>query len=190
MTFTKAYAFLSYIQKDILEKIKGKLCKIDFLGICDDEEVEYFIHGRRIKIHESYNPKNNWVNDIALIELAESVPHLAGDKAPHIQAIKLNDGSFDDFPNKYDVCYFQGWGCTESGGSVNKNALQVRIPIYPNEKCQNLWRIDTKIQLCAGMESATTTMGICPVSQTFVQLVTILISLCFNLGRQWWSSCL
>ncbi|CAD5114303.1 DgyrCDS3445 [Dimorphilus gyrociliatus] len=148
--------------KDIFEKIKGKLCKIDFLGLCDEDDVEYFIHGQRIKIHEFYNPDKNWENDIALIKLAESVPHLAGDKAPHIQAVKLNDGYIRNFPDENDTCFFQGWGCTKSGGSVNKNALQVQIPIYPNDKCSRTWGIDSSIHLCAGMKSATSTMGICP----------------------------
>ncbi|CAD5125896.1 DgyrCDS14081 [Dimorphilus gyrociliatus] len=146
-------------EKSFMERLKGKFCKYaKSLGICNYEDVEYYLHVKRVIVHEGYQFKNvKREHNVALLYLEDNVPAFPDDSAPHISRVHLHNednillNSDEQFPSSNDKCKFGGWGRINEEGKPPINAHQVDMPIISEEICN--MNVDHEIQICAGSES-------------------------------------
>ncbi|XP_076239133.1 venom serine protease Bi-VSP [Calliopsis andreniformis] len=101
-------------------------------------------------IHPGYR-ENAYVNDIAVLRLAEEVPF-----SEHLYPICLPvDDSLRtrDFYRTYP--FIAGWGAIETKGPASENLLETQLPVVSNQACKDAYSnfpvavIDNRV-LCAG----------------------------------------
>ena len=114
--------------------------RVGVLDLLDESEGE-FIESANIQIHPGYDPVTS-VNDIALIELRESVD------LP-VLALPL-PGS--DVPLVNELATVAGWGTTTEGGTISTDLLEVQLPIVAHAACLPLYpgQLRSDANVCAG----------------------------------------
>lgn len=104
----------------------------------------YFIK----KKHPGFD-ENTLVNDIAILKLTENV-----ELNRNIQIACLPDPKLLNYPTFVDVdAWVVGWGTLSYHGSLPDSLNNVKIRLYDNEKCSNVfaqYAISYDSQLCAG----------------------------------------
>lgn len=146
-------------KKSFLERVKGKACKyLDLFGVCDYDDIEYYLHVKNVIVHENYRFKDLGRNhNIALLYLEDDVPAFPGDDAPHIHRVQLyNDNGVvlntdNNFPSSNAKCTFGGWGRITEEGEPPVVAHQVDMPIIEEEACDR--SIDFNYQMCGGTKA-------------------------------------
>ncbi|XP_022083408.1 enteropeptidase-like [Acanthaster planci] len=96
--------------------------------------------------HPFYDPVN-LDNDIALVKL-ESPVKFSGAIRPACLNTEQNETLV------FDTCYIAGWGHTSAGGAVSYDLQEARLPLVPQDICQdqsNSPHLVSKNQLCAGV---------------------------------------
>ena len=113
----------------------------------------------KISKHPSYNPDTVY-NDAAILYVEEDFELDA-----HIDTICLPVAPYDRSEYLPDSCYATGWGMDRHEGSYQTFLKQVKLPIIPNDVCQQRFRRLTDLGpqfnlhesfLCAGGGKADT----------------------------------
>ncbi|XP_065354167.1 CUB and peptidase domain-containing protein 2-like [Calliphora vicina] len=104
----------------------------------------------RIIMHEGYAPAKSYANDIALLELKQSLVYNYKTIAP----VTLPD-SFFEVPQTKEGApgVLAGWGLNATGGYIQKNLQEVNLKIYSDEECKSRHKGDTTAdQICGGVD--------------------------------------
>lgn len=99
---------------------------------------------------------NDFHDDIALLKLSHPVPT---EIISTIQPVPLAPKSAVLFPEAGSMCMMKGWGCTEGGGSVTKQARELSLPIMSNSECSHYFGVVSEEKICAGFTNHA--KGIC-----------------------------
>ncbi|XP_034478126.1 trypsin-1 [Drosophila innubila] len=98
-----------------------------------------------IHVHPEYDPKNKHFNDIALLQLTESVSFNDA-----VQPVHLPDPLQQTLSNSSAV--LAGWGLNATGGSVQKQLMKVELQVFSDSECSDRHQVQLhSSQICAGV---------------------------------------
>ncbi|XP_034672099.1 trypsin-1 [Drosophila subobscura] len=98
-----------------------------------------------IHVHPGYEPQDKYVNDIALLQLKDSV--VLGTR---VQPVRLPDPEQPTLANSSAV--LAGWGLNATGGVVQQQLQKVQLQVFSDADCSE--RHQTQLhasQICAGV---------------------------------------
>lgn len=112
------------------------------------DQPDQNIRTRSVVRHESYDSPVNFNNDIALLELSETIQF-----SKSVQAICIHDENLGlPIPGQAEPPIVTGWGTTSEGGNL-ANALQmVEVPLVTKNNCRQAYGSSqvTDEMICAG----------------------------------------
>ncbi|GAB1865440.1 Mite allergen Der f 3 [Camponotus japonicus] len=85
-----------------------------------------------IRVHESYNPSNSWINDVALLKVKN--PFVI---STTLQKIPLPPQDY--VVNANDVAVVSGWGRLWQGGPTTNKLQRVNIVIADQKYCSDIY---------------------------------------------------
>ncbi|XP_017062895.1 trypsin-1 [Drosophila eugracilis] len=103
------------------------------------------VHIAAIFVHPGYEPENKYINDIALLQLAQPVT-----LSKFVQPVRLPEPGQVTPGNSSSV--LAGWGLNATGGVVQQQLQKVRLQVFSDEECSE--RHQTQLhdsQICAGL---------------------------------------
>ncbi|KAM8719805.1 hypothetical protein ACLKA7_005947 [Drosophila subpalustris] len=99
-----------------------------------------------IHMHPGYDSKDKHINDIALLQLTESVSFNA-----EVQPVHLPDPQLQDtLANSSAV--LAGWGLNATGGVVQQRLMKVELQVFSDAECSDRHQMQLhSSQICAGV---------------------------------------
>lgn len=119
-------------------------------GILEWQQMEY--HPQQIIVHPQYLNRGTYANDIALVQLKETIPLSLSDRVGLID-LSVSSDSVDP-----ETCSVYGWGCAAVGSAVQSTIQKGNLPLVSDERCQSIWHVNMEKRVCAGGSS---TMSAC-----------------------------
>ncbi|KAJ3660402.1 hypothetical protein Zmor_004852 [Zophobas morio] len=99
--------------------------------IISGEDAPNVIKAAKLTPHENYVAGNGYVNDVAVIELEDSLP-----LGPYVQPTTLPP-AFNATPEN-SVALLAGWGLPFTNGSVMTDLQKVNILVFPDADCERI----------------------------------------------------
>lgn len=105
-----------------------------------------------------------YANDIALVQLKETIPLSLSDRVGLID-LSVSSDSVDP-----ETCSVYGWGCAAVGSAVQSTIQKGNLPLVSDDRCQSIWHVNMEKRVCAGGSS---TMSACHVSYRHICMNTL-----------------
>ncbi|KAH8419888.1 hypothetical protein KR009_003487 [Drosophila setifemur] len=98
-----------------------------------------------IYAHPGFEPQDNYINDIALLQLKDPVS-----MGQRVQPVRLPDPGQQTYGNSSSI--LAGWGLNATGGVVQRQLQKVHLQVFSDQECSE--RHQTQLhasQICAGV---------------------------------------
>ncbi|KAF2888476.1 hypothetical protein ILUMI_17697, partial [Ignelater luminosus] len=140
-----------------VENLPADLITIQYGILRIYQTEENIIQVKSMKMHENYDPSDNYANDIAVLTLAS--PITLGNSAQLIVLPKQNEA-----PPAGATAVLAGWGRSATGGSIINHLQRVDLLVYSDADCSKAHgsTVNAIHHLCGGVPEGG--KGQCSVS--------------------------